>query len=131
MLTKFSGVETESLYQSLEKEKENFLCFVHLPYSIKWACEIRKFHVAIVQRRLRNVQKSVIHVQICFFDVFVAVAASLFKLPIVVIQKFCCPGNVMSHFSSLFPFCYVTSGFSLEVKLVIHRSPLPYYQVII
>ena len=50
-LAKFSGVES----QSLEKEKENFC--VLFPYSIKRAREFRKFHVAIVQRRLRNVQK--------------------------------------------------------------------------
>ena len=48
-------------YLSLEKEKGNF-CLV-LTYSIKRACEIRKFHVADVQQRLINVQKSVMHVQ--------------------------------------------------------------------
>ena len=36
-------------------------------YSIKQARKIRKFHVAVQQRRLRNVQKSVIHVQSCCF----------------------------------------------------------------
>ena len=36
--------------------------------SIKRACEIRKFYVAVVQRRQRNVQiKSVMHVQSCCF----------------------------------------------------------------
>ena len=30
-------------------------------------CEIRQFHVAVVQRRQRNVQKSVMHVQSCCF----------------------------------------------------------------
>ena len=29
--------------------------------------EIRHFHVVVVQRRLRNVQKSVMHVQSCCF----------------------------------------------------------------
>ena len=38
-----------------------------LTHSIKRACEIRKFHVAVVQKRLRNVQKSVMHVQSFFF----------------------------------------------------------------
>ena len=34
---------------------------------MKRAHEIRKFHVAVVQRRLRNVQKGVMHVQsVCF-----------------------------------------------------------------
>ena len=29
--------------------------------------EIGRFHVLVVQRRLRNVQKSVMHVQSCYF----------------------------------------------------------------
>ena len=29
--------------------------------------EIRHFHVVVVQRRLRNVQKRVMHVQSCYF----------------------------------------------------------------
>ena len=45
-----------------------------LTYSIKRAREIRKFHMAVVQLRLRNVQKSVMHVQSCCFAVLVAVA---------------------------------------------------------
>ena len=52
-------------YLSLEKEKENF-CVV-FTYSIKRARKIRKFHEAVVPRRLRNVQKSVMHVQSCRF----------------------------------------------------------------
>ena len=65
MLAKFSGLNPKGPYVSLEKDKQNF-CVV-LTYSIKRAPEIRKFHVALVQQRLRNVQKSVIHVQRCFF----------------------------------------------------------------
>ena len=65
MLAKFSGLNPKGPYQRLEKEKKT-LCVV-LTYFIKWAREIRKFHVAFVQQRLRNVQKSVMHVQSCFF----------------------------------------------------------------
>ena len=65
MLAKFSGLNPKGPYLSLEKEKETF-CVV-LTYSIKRAREIRKFHVAVVQQRLRNVQKSVMHVQSCSF----------------------------------------------------------------
>ena len=90
MLAKFSGLNPKGPYLSLEKEKENF-CVV-LTYSIKRAREIRKFHVAVVQQRLRNVQKSVMHVH---------VHVLLQKLPIVVIQKICHHGNVTSHLSSL------------------------------
>ena len=53
MLAKFSGLNPKGPYVSLEKEKENF-CVV-LTYSIKRAREIRKFHVEVVQQRLRNV----------------------------------------------------------------------------
>ena len=43
-------------YVSLEKEKLN-VCAV-LTYSIKGAREIRKFHVAVAQQRLRNYKKA-------------------------------------------------------------------------
>ena len=79
MLSNFLGVELYGLYQSSGKEKESYSVF---PFSTKR--EIRHFHVvqALVQRRLRNVQKSVMHVQrccfanlnLCFFAVVVAVA---------------------------------------------------------
>ena len=65
MLAKFSGLNPKGPYVSLEKDKQNF-CVV-LTYSIKRAREIRKFDVAVVQQRLRNVQKNVIHVESCFF----------------------------------------------------------------
>ena len=50
-------------YQSSGKEEEN-CCFV-FPSSTKR--EIRHYHVVVVQRRQRNVQKSVKHVQSCCF----------------------------------------------------------------
>ena len=83
-------------YLSLEKETENF-CFV-LTYLIKRASEIRKFHVAVVQQRLRNVQKSLMHVQSCSFPNLKIIALFLLlqKVPIVVIQKFCYHGNLTS-----------------------------------
>ena len=69
----------------------------------------RQFHVAIVERRLRNKQKSAMHAQSCrfveinlsgFFAVLVA-----FAVHIVVIQKFCYRGNVTSLFFSLLTKC--------------------------
>ena len=65
MLAKFSGLNPKVPSLSLEKEKENF-CVV-LTHSIKRASEIGKFHGAVVQQRLRNVQKSVMHEQSCSF----------------------------------------------------------------
>ena len=76
-------------HPSLEREKK-ILCRVFTS-SIKRA--IRKFHVLAVQWRQRNVPKSVMQVQSCcfgyktycffwvFFDVLVAVAVALLKLP--------------------------------------------------
>ena len=51
------------LYQSSGKEKEN-CCFV---FTSSKKREIRHYHVVAVQRRLRNVNKSVVHVQSCYF----------------------------------------------------------------
>ena len=104
MLAKFSGLNRKWPYVSLEKEKEKS-CVV-LTYSIRWASEIRKFHVAVVQQWLRNILKSVMHVQRCFFAnlnllLFFCSPLLLQKLPIVAIQKFCYHGNMMSHFSFL------------------------------
>ena len=51
---KFSGVKSERTVLSLEKEKENFS--VVFAFFVKWVREIRKLHIAVEQRRLRNVQ---------------------------------------------------------------------------
>ena len=64
MLAKFSGVESERSVFKLGKRKKNCVVFT---YFIKRARKIRKFYVVFVQRRLRNVQKSVMHVQSCCF----------------------------------------------------------------
>ena len=61
----FLGLNPKGPYLSLEEEKDNF-CVV-FTYSIKRACEIWIFHVAGVQRRQRNVQNSMMLVQICCF----------------------------------------------------------------
>ena len=57
----FLELNSKGLYQSSGKEKES--CCLVFPSSTKR--EIRHFHVVVVQRRLRNGQKSVIHVQSC------------------------------------------------------------------
>ena len=94
------------------KQKKKILCCVHLLQ--KAGAGNQKFHVAVVRRRLRNVKKSVMHVQNCcfanlnllskpiaFLTFSLPSPSSLLKLPIVVIQKFWYHGNVTSHFSSL------------------------------
>ena len=53
MLAKFSGVESERTVSKVRKRKRKFC--VGFTYSTKQARVIRKFHVAVVQRRLRDV----------------------------------------------------------------------------
>ena len=63
MLVNFFGVDSKGLYQRSGKEKES--CCLVFPSSSKtrnWA-----FSYVVVQRRQRNVQKSVLHVQNCGF----------------------------------------------------------------
>ena len=55
MLAKFSRVESERTVSKFRRATD----------FIKRGCEIRKFHFAGVQRRQRNVQNSVMHVQNC------------------------------------------------------------------
>ena len=59
----FWDLNTKRPYLILEKES---FCAA-FAYSIKRAREIRKFQVADLQRRLRNVQKRVMHLQSCRF----------------------------------------------------------------
>ena len=59
----FLQLNSNGLHQSSGKEKER-CCFL-FPSSTKR--EIRQFHVVAVQRRQRNVQKNVLHVQSCCF----------------------------------------------------------------
>ena len=59
----FLELNSKGLYQSSGEEKES--CCLLFPSSTKR--EIRHFHVVDVQRRQRNVQKNVMHVQSCCF----------------------------------------------------------------
>ena len=56
-------MNSKGLYQSSGKEKGS--CCLVFPSSTKR--EFRHFHVVVVQRKWRNVQKSVMHVQSCCF----------------------------------------------------------------
>ena len=59
----FLELNSKGQHQSSGKEKES--CCLVFPSSTKR--EIRQFHVVVVQRRKRNVQRSVMHVQSCCF----------------------------------------------------------------
>ena len=47
-----------------KRKRQYYFCVV-FTYSIKRAREIWKFHVVVVQRRQRNVQNSMMHIQSC------------------------------------------------------------------
>ena len=64
---KYSGVESERTVFTCIKRKRKVLCCVHLLHKALLMCKIRTIHVAVVQRRLRNVPKIVMHVQSCCF----------------------------------------------------------------
>ena len=85
----FLRLNPKGPYLSLEKEK-NRVVFTQF---IKRTREIRKFHVVVVLRRLRNVQKSVVHVQSCCL---------LSKL--IVFSPFLLPSPSSSS-SLKFPYC--------------------------
>ena len=77
----FLELNSKGLHRSSGKEKES--CFLVFPTLTKR--EIKHFHVVVVQRRQRNEQQSVMHVQSCcfanqnllLFAVFVAVAVAV------------------------------------------------------
>ena len=56
-------LSSKGQYLSLKKEKEN-RC---LAFTLSMKREIKKFHVVVVQRRQRNVQKYLMQVQSCCF----------------------------------------------------------------
>ena len=68
MLAKFFGVEYERAVSKFRKRKRKCLCCVHLLHKQgAWNLEVSR-HVVVVKWRLRNVQKSVMHVQKSLFS---------------------------------------------------------------
>ena len=117
----FWDLITKRPYLILEKES---FCAA-FTYSIKRAREIRMFHVAVLQRRLRNLQKRrAARTRLLFclskplaFLLFVLLSpSSLLEFPIVVIQKVCYQGNVMSPFSLLLLILGMDERRKLEVQ---------------
>ena len=67
ILAKLSGVESERTVSEFSKRKLKEISCAVFTNSITRAREIRKFQVADLQRRLRSVPKTVMHVQSCCF----------------------------------------------------------------
>ena len=55
--------------------------FIALPFPFSSKLKVWSFHVVVVQEQQRNVQKSVMHVQSCFFEVLLAVAVLVSQGP--------------------------------------------------
>ena len=55
--------------------------FIALPFSFSSKLKIWSFHVVVVQEQQRNVQKSVMHVQLSFFLLIKTIAFLKFSLP--------------------------------------------------
>ena len=68
---------SKGLHQSSGKEKES--CCLLFPSSTKR--EIRQFHVVVVQRRQRNVQKGLMRVESCCFSCLNLLLFLPFSLP--------------------------------------------------
>ena len=87
----FLELNSKGLYQSSVKEKES-RCLV---FTSSTRRAIRQFHIVVVQRRQKNVQKCVMHVQSCcfanvnilFFVPFLLSSSALFKLPSVYVIR--------------------------------------------
>ena len=77
MLAIFFRVESKGLHQSSGKKKKEGCIFV--PFLDKR--EIRQFHLVVVQRRQRNVQKSVMRVESCCFSCLNLLLFLPFSLP--------------------------------------------------
>lgn len=78
------SLKLKGLYLSLEKKEEIFVMFIH---SMKQVRKIEKFHIAAMQRQLKNVQKSVMNMQsycfsmpIAFLPISLLAPPSLLKL---------------------------------------------------
>ena len=56
-------LNSKGSYTSSERE----IKFRRCPFTFSIKHQIKHFHVVVVQKRQRNVQKSVMHVQSCFF----------------------------------------------------------------
>ena len=117
----FWDLNTKRPYLILEKES---FCAA-FTYSIERAGEIRKFHVAVLQRRLRSVQKRraartrllfCLSKPLAFLLFLLLSPSSLLEFPIVVIQKVCYHGNVMSQFSLLLLILGVDERRKLEMQ---------------
>ena len=98
-------------YGVLEKE----ICCVLLTYVIKRVSEIRKFYVAVVQQRLRSVQKSMMHIQSFSFANLNLLLFAVAKTP------YCCDPEIW------LPWCDVTPLLSIIPYKYLWQIPVIFF----
>ena len=113
MLTKFSVVESKRTVSKFRKRKRKILCCVHW-HSISGCVKLGSFRLQSCNNGWKMYKKVwciCIHIVVvllykptAFLPFLLLSPLSLLKLPIIVIQKFCHHGNVMTHFSSLLSY---------------------------
>ena len=106
MMAKFSGVKSERTVSKFRKRIRKFLrCACLLRKAGAWNLDVlRCSRVTTAKKRTkkRDARPQLLcwHKPIAFFQFSLPSLASLLKLPIVLMQKFCYHGNVTSDFSS-------------------------------
>ena len=112
MLAKLSGVKSERTVSKFRKRKREFLhCVRLLRIAGAWNREVSRRSPAMTAKKRTKKRDARAQLLFCwcksvaFFLFSLPSPASLLKLPIVVIQKFCYHGNVTSRFSSLLHAC--------------------------
>ena len=113
MLTKFSVVESKRTVSKFRKRKRKILCCVHW-HSISGCMKLGSFRLQSCNNGWKMYKKVwciCIHIVVvllykptAFLPFLLLSPLSLLKLPIIVIQKVCHHGNVMTHFSSLLSY---------------------------
>ena len=107
MMAKFSGVKSERTVSKFRKRKRNFSCCARLlrkagAWNLAVSCRSR----ATTAKKRTKKHDTRTQLLLCWYKPIAYLLlslpslASLLKLPIVVIQKFCYHGNVTSDFSS-------------------------------
>ena len=95
------------------RKRTRKFCFVFI-YSIRRARDIRNLYIAVVQRRLRNVQKSQMHVQNCCFADLNLMLFLPFSLPWLWSRNF----GTMVTWRHISPLCWDKSRRHRNLKNV-------------
>ena len=111
MLANFLELNSKGLYQSLGKEEESF-CLVFPSWT---KCDIRQFHIVIMQWRQRNAQRRVTHKQSCNVNLLLFLSSLSLLLLLL---------NLQINFSNKKKKKFLLQGSPLS-ETTCHPFPLP------